>query len=192
LAARHNAVYAVYAGSEFELKLQADSLKDQDVIPLGKTKIEVLRTPGHTPGSICYLIADRYLISGDTLFTTSVGRPDLGGRAAEWAKSLYHTLREKVGMLSPDVRVFPAHYSSASEICPDGTVSARLGDLRERLPEFHAPNEGAFVEAMVHAVKTPPSSYAEIIRTNLGALSPDVEHMTEWELGKNECAASHH
>jgi glyoxylase-like metal-dependent hydrolase (beta-lactamase superfamily II) len=126
------------------------------------------------------------------LFTRSVGRPDLGGRAADWAKALYHTLKEKLGNLPPDLVVLPAHYSEVSEINSDGIVSARLGDLRGELPEFHFAAEQAFVDAMVAGVTTPPAAYAEIIRTNLGLASPDAVQMTQWELGKNECAAVRH
>jgi glyoxylase-like metal-dependent hydrolase (beta-lactamase superfamily II)/rhodanese-related sulfurtransferase len=190
LAARHGASYAVDAGEDFELKVPADSLKDGDRIEVGHLTMDVLRTPGHTPGSVCYLIAGRYLISGDTVFTSAVGRPDLGGYTVEWARILYHTLQEKVCTLPPETLVLPAHYSGVSEIGPAGVVSARLGALRECLPELHASSEQDFVDAMVRAIRTPPRSYESIIRTNLGAEHPDAADMTEWELGKNQCAAS--
>ena len=189
LAALHGATYAVDPGADFELKLRADPLGDGERIDLGHVTIEVLHTPGHTPGSTCYLISGRYLISGDTVFTNSVGRPDLGGHAADWARLLYRTLSEKLRSLPPETRVLPAHYAGVSEIGPDGVVSARLGDLRARLPEFRASSEKDFVDAMVRSVRTPPESYASIIRTNLGAAHPEAARMTEWELGKNECAA---
>jgi glyoxylase-like metal-dependent hydrolase (beta-lactamase superfamily II) len=192
LAALHGATYAVDPGADFELKLRAESPKDGDRIVVGRATIDVLHTPGHTPGSMCYLISGRYLVSGDTVFTNSVGRPDLGGHAADWALLLYRSLKETLGALPPDTRVLPAHYAAVSEIGPDGVVSASLGDLRERLPEFRESSERNFVEAMVRSVRTPPESYASIIRTNLGAAHPDAAHMTEWELGKNECAASAH
>jgi glyoxylase-like metal-dependent hydrolase (beta-lactamase superfamily II)/rhodanese-related sulfurtransferase len=189
LAARHHAAYVVSGGSEFDMKYSATALKDGNTLTLGDVQIRVLETPGHTPGSVCYLVADRYLISGDTLFTTSVGRPDLGGRTADWARSLFHTLRDKLSRLSPEVVVLPAHYAGASEIGANGIVSARLADLRHRLPEFSIDTEQAFIETMLRAVRTPPAAYADIIRTNLGSPAPDAAHITEWELGKNQCAA---
>jgi glyoxylase-like metal-dependent hydrolase (beta-lactamase superfamily II)/rhodanese-related sulfurtransferase len=189
LAARQQAAYVVNGGSEFDMKYSATTMRDGNTLTLGDVQIRVLETPGHTPGSVCYLVSERYLISGDTLFTTSVGRPDLGGRTADWARSLYRTLREKLGVLSPEVLVLPAHYAGAAEIAANGIVSARLGDLRQRLPEFSIGTEQAFIDSMLRAVRTPPPAYADIIRTNLGSPAPDAAHITEWELGKNQCAA---
>jgi len=190
LALRHSAAYAVDPGPGFVLQHRAEPPAEGDGILLGRVTIEVLRTPGHTPGSVCYRIAGRYLVSGDLLFTNSVGRPDLGGHAEEWARLLYRTLQEKLGSLPADTRVLPGHYASMTEIGPDGVVSARLGDLRERLVEFHTPGEDAFVALMVESVRTPPTAYSEIIKTNLGLGRPEPLQITEWELGKNECAAS--
>jgi glyoxylase-like metal-dependent hydrolase (beta-lactamase superfamily II) len=192
LATSHGATYAVDAGADFELKLAANSLERVDRIEVGQVTMDVLHTPGHTPGSVCYLVAGRYLISGDTIFTNAIGRPDLGGYTAEWARMLYRTLSEKIRTLPPETLVLPAHYAGASEIGPAGVVSARLGDVLDRLPELYVSDEKAFVDAMVRTNRTPPASYASIIRTNLGVEHPDTAHMTEWELGKNECAQAGH
>jgi hypothetical protein len=105
---------------------------------------------------------------------------------------LFHTLKEKIGRLPEDLVVLPAHYADVSEINSEGIVSARLGELVQKLPEFHFGNEQEFVDAMVAGVATPPAIYGEIIRTNQGLTSPDSAQMMEWELGKNECAAARH
>lgn len=194
LSSKHGVPYFVAAGADFELKKKVTELTDGEEIPLGgddgvKVVVQAVATPGHTPGSTSYLIAGHYLLSGDTIFVKSVGRPDLGGQVVKWGRSLFHTLRERIASLPDDTVVLPAHYADVSEIGDDGVVAGRLGDLRRTVPELQIESEEAFVEAMREAVKEPPASYADIIKVNLGVLQVDPEKIVEWELGKNQCAA---
>jgi glyoxylase-like metal-dependent hydrolase (beta-lactamase superfamily II)/rhodanese-related sulfurtransferase len=165
-------------------------MQDGDTTIVGGVRIETIRTPGHTPDSVSYLVDNRYLLSGDTLFVNSVGRPDLGGDVVEWSKALYATLKDRLAIVSDETIVLPAHCAGAAEIGPDGLVSTTLGDLRRRMPEFHLTDENDFVQTMQNAVTAPPESYAEIIRVNLGTATADADRIAEWELGKNQCAAS--
>ncbi len=67
------------------VRLDAD-LHDGDVLTVGTIKMRVLHTPGHTPGSVCFELADKKqttILSGDTLFAGSIGRWDLGGTSME-------------------------------------------------------------------------------------------------------------
>lgn len=194
LARRRGAPYFVAAGADFELRKNVTELPDRAEIRLGgdagvRVEVQAVKTPGHTPGSTSYFIGGKYLLSGDTLFIRSVGRPDLGGQVVPWGKALFHTLKERIASLPDDTVVLPAHYADVSEIGPDGVVSGRLGDLRTSVPELRIRTEEEFVEAMRREVKEPPAAYADIIRVNLGALEASPEKIGEWELGKNECAA---
>jgi len=74
-----------------------------DEIQLGKTTIQILYTPGHTPGSACYKIAD-YLITGDTLFVWGCGHCRLGGDP----EILYDTLT-KLAQLPQQIMTLPGH-----------------------------------------------------------------------------------
>ena len=185
LARRRGARYYVAAGEGFDLR--------KDVAPPGGLTINIrsIATPGHTPGSTCYLIDGRWLASGDTIFVSGIGRPDLGGHVEAWARALFATLhRGALSTLSDDVVVLPAHFASPDELDQDGVVQRRLGDIRAKSPELALSTEAAFVEAMRRAVKPPPEVYQHIIAANLSPSHVPDEKASEWELGKNQCAAS--
>jgi glyoxylase-like metal-dependent hydrolase (beta-lactamase superfamily II) len=81
-----------------------------DVVEVGDIRIELLHTPGHTPGSQCFLVEGR-LVSGDTLFLDGCGRTDFPGSDAG---QMYDSL-QRLASLPPDVVVFPGHrYSMPS------------------------------------------------------------------------------
>ncbi|MEK7822023.1 MAG: MBL fold metallo-hydrolase [Planctomycetota bacterium] len=92
------------------------TLKEGDRITLGKIRLEVLHTPGHTPGGICLLGRSEddkpdVLFSGDSLFQGSIGRTDFpGGNQQDLVKSL----REKVLTLKEDTIVYPGHGPSTT------------------------------------------------------------------------------
>ena len=151
--------------------------------------LHILHTPGHTPSSTSLLVGGRYLLTGDTLFVDSVGRPDLGGQVVEWGKMLFNTLTQRIAGFDDDLVILPAHYASVAEIDGDGIVRGRLGHLRRTVPELQIKRESDFIAAIRKALKTPPAIYDEIIKVNLGARSVGAEEASEWELGKNECAA---
>ena len=82
-------------------------MKDGDVLELGSLKLEVIHTPGHTPGSICIKAGDE-LFTGDTLFKLGVGRTDLGaGDHNLLVKSL-----KRLMQLDNNIKVYPGHGSS--------------------------------------------------------------------------------
>lgn len=189
LAPRHAARYFVAGRSSIEAPADGEQIQlggDNGVT----VTIKLLATPGHTPGSTSFLIGTRHLLSGDTLFVDSVGRPDLGGHVVEWGKMLFHTLRDRFATLPDDLVILPAHYASPSEIDDRGVVRGRLGHLRRTVPELQIGSEAEFVEAMKKALKTPPAVYEHIIEVNLGEKTVDADTATEWELGRNQCAAS--
>lgn len=85
------------------------TVSDGDKITLGETEISVMHTPGHTPGSVCY-IADGNMFSGDTLFKVGIGRTDLpGGNLRTIALSL-----KRLGALEENYDVFPGHGESTT------------------------------------------------------------------------------
>lgn len=83
---------------------------ENDVFKIGDKEIKVIHTPGHTKGSVCFLVGSS-LFSGDTLFYTSVGRTDFeGGSFAELSESI----KEKLFKLDDDIDVYPGHDTKTS------------------------------------------------------------------------------
>lgn len=97
-----------WMGYDFKGTDDFSTLKDGDVLTVGKINISVLATPGHTPGSSCYLAESEegsLLLSGDTLFARSVGRTDLPGGDPEMLdRSIL-----RLGALHDDLQVLPGH-----------------------------------------------------------------------------------
>ena len=94
---------------------------DSDTLALGAQEIRFLHTPGHTPGSQCFLIGNR-LIAGDTLFVQGCGRVDLPGGDPE---AMYHTLTGKLAKLPADTVLFPGHHYGPT---PSSTIGDELRD----------------------------------------------------------------
>jgi hydroxyacylglutathione hydrolase len=89
------------------VKRQPDILlQEGDSLSFGSLSLEVLHTPGHTPGGICLLSRPYCIFSGDTLFRRSIGRTDLPGGNFE---QLVASIREKLYKLDEELVVFPGH-----------------------------------------------------------------------------------
>lgn len=100
---------------EGEDPLPADGkLAEGASIPLGKSKITVLHTPGHTPGSCSFLLEDKdgpRLFTGDTLFAGAIGRTDLEGGDMDLE---LESIRSRLLTLNPETPVFPGHGPSTT------------------------------------------------------------------------------
>jgi glyoxylase-like metal-dependent hydrolase (beta-lactamase superfamily II) len=95
-----------------------------DIVQVGEVSIELIHTPGHTPGSQCFLVDNKKLVSGDTLFLQGCGRTDLPGGNPE---QLYESLTTKLAHVPDDAVLYPGHLYSAE---PSATMAAtREGNL---------------------------------------------------------------
>ncbi|ELY96156.1 beta-lactamase [Natrialba chahannaoensis JCM 10990] len=167
-------------------------LGDGELIAVGERDLDVIYTPGHTPGSVSFAFGNT-LLSGDTLFLRSVGRPDLEDSAEDAvrtaASQLFDSL-ERVTEFDDDRVVLPGHFSDES-IRP---LATDLGELRaattnELLSYVDAGDEDAFVETIVDSLADEPANYNEIKQINWGTEQPDGD-VEELELGPNNCAAN--
>lgn len=101
-----------------------------DTVMVGEIPVELIHTPGHTPGSQCFFVDNR-LVAGDTLFLEGCGRTDLpGGDPA----ALYESLTQRLAKVPDDALLFPGHLYSAEP-------SASMGDTRRLNFVFRPRNE---------------------------------------------------
>lgn len=103
-----------------------------DALALGRMRVRLIHTPGHTPGSQCFLVEDAAgpgrLVSGDTLFLGSCGRVDLPGADPE---AMYHSLNGTLRDLPDETVVYPGHLYSTEP-------SGRLGEEKRTNPYLRA------------------------------------------------------
>ena len=92
---------------------------DGDTLELGERMVRFLHTPGHTPGSQCFLVGDR-LVAGDTLFVQGCGRVDLPGGDSD---TMYRTLTQKLARLPRETVLYPGHDYGPS---PTSTIGDEL------------------------------------------------------------------
>lgn len=172
-----------------------EPLENHERIEFAKAVVDViaLKTPGHTPGSVSFFVNDKLLFSGDTIFVSGLGRPDLGGKVKEWANDLYHTVYDKVADIADDVIVLPAHYADYdAEKNEAGYIGLSLGEIRVQNKDMFETTKEAFisqVEKSASSVK--PPNFEEIIAINRGVETADEERQSELEIGPNRCAVHH-
>jgi glyoxylase-like metal-dependent hydrolase (beta-lactamase superfamily II) len=174
LADRVGAVYALHESAEVSFPFE--KLHDGQVIELGNTTVKVLHTPGHSEESISLLVTDLrrgpepwFVLTGDTLFTGSVGRPDLHARAREFAGKLHASLHNKLMTLPDDIEVYPGHFSgSVCGVGMSGKPSSTIG-FEKRWNALLSKGRDEFIDAMSE-VPPRPADMERILRLNRGTL----------------------
>lgn len=204
LAARTGAeiVFGEKAGATFPHR----AVKDADELSLGRIKLRILETPGHTPEGICILIIDpavsdqpQKVLTGDTLFIGDVGRPDLAGAKGytkeTMAAMMYDSLARLL-TLDDAVEVYPAH--GAGSMCGknlSSESSSTIGQQRKFNYALQPMAKEQFVKMMTTDLPEAPAYFsrdAEINRAGAAALNglPKPVALSATEVGK--LAAQNH
>ena len=145
-----------------------EALGDGDVVHVGSVSVRVLHTPGHRPEHCAFVVDERLVLTGDSLFVGDAARPDLAIEAREGAKQLFDSL-ERLAALGDDVEVYPGHV--AGSLCGGNMSSERSSTIaRERAANtalaFRDVQE--FIEVSA-AVKTPrPPTTERVVALNRG------------------------
>lgn len=179
LSRRVNApiVYGPDANTNYKVYNAADG----EEFALGKLKIKVLHTPGHTPESSCYLLIDEQgkqhaVFTGDTLFVGDVGRPDLldGVMSREaLAGMLYDSLTKKIKTLPDDVIVYPAHGpGSACGKNIGKETSSTIGEQKKFNYALQEMTREEFIEKVTDGILPPPQYFFEDARINKMGYTP--------------------
>lgn len=166
-------IYGPTAKPDFEAIIATDN----QIFEIGKIKIKVLHTPGHTMESSTYLLIDENgkehaIFSGDTLFLGDVGRPDLAQKAGEITEEdlaglLYESLQTKIMPLSDDIIVYPAHGagSACGKNMQKETVDT-LGNQRKTNYALNQPDKESFVKEVLDGLSPPPKYFGMNVAMN--------------------------
>jgi glyoxylase-like metal-dependent hydrolase (beta-lactamase superfamily II)/rhodanese-related sulfurtransferase len=160
-------------------------LAANDRIPIGRSEIRAIYTPGHTAGSLSYLLNEKYLFTGDILFADGIGRPDLRDKASEFAHDLYDTLRHLLNLPS-SVVVLPAHHGEGIDV--ESGVFTTIENAR-KFPILQL-SEKEFVDRVTQTVIPRPMNYEKIIQLNKLAVQVRSNDIPDLEMGPNRCAIS--
>jgi hydroxyacylglutathione hydrolase len=159
------------------VKFRHEVLEDGETHDLGNVKVGVVHTPGHTPDSLSLLVTDRtrsnepwFVLTGDTLFSGGVGRPDLLGAGQEraLAQQLYDSLQDRLLTLPDHIEIFPAHFGGAA--CGkglSGKPGSTIGFERRFNPALQYAARDAFVDFVLADLPPQPPVFAENRRRNL-------------------------
>jgi glyoxylase-like metal-dependent hydrolase (beta-lactamase superfamily II) len=164
-------------------------VQDDDVISIGSARLTAIRTPGHTLESTSYLLNDEVLFTGDTLFPSGVGRPDLSAdpdEAQRRAHLLFGSLL-RLRALSAEVLLLAGHTSQPVPF-DRLPVSAPIGFVFERLRDWFS-SEQEFVERVLARIPPTPANYVHIVELNEEGTPPPADS-TELEAGANRCAVA--
>ena len=129
---------------------------DGEMVVLGRLRLQVIHTPGHTSDSMCLQVEDR-LFTGDTLLIGATGRTDLPSGDAE---ALYDSLFNRILRLDPALKVYPAHDYN-------GRTHSTIGQEIAENPRLQTRDRAAFVEMMHNLNLTMPTHITEALRINM-------------------------
>lgn len=188
LAEAHDVPYHLHPADA--ISVDATPVEDGETIEVGDVRVDVLHTPGHSPGGVTFDIQGEALLTGDTLFHESVGRVELGeavGLAGADAERSAGRLYDSVHRLleSPDdALVLPAHDPGA----PEPPVTATVREVERRNPDLGR-DRSAFIADLASNVPDQPPNVRRIKLANVGLEEIEDAERTTIELGPNRCAA---
>jgi glyoxylase-like metal-dependent hydrolase (beta-lactamase superfamily II) len=173
LAARTGAAYCLHQAADVAFPFTP--LADGQELTCGNVVIRALHTPGHTPESLSLVVTDRtrgpepwFVLTGDTLFVGTVGRPDLPGTAEPSARALYRSVQRLLA-LPPHTEIYPTHFSGSA--CGKGMSGKPMSTVafeKRFNPLLALPSEDAFVAAVLSEPPPKPADMEATLRRNQG------------------------
>jgi glyoxylase-like metal-dependent hydrolase (beta-lactamase superfamily II)/rhodanese-related sulfurtransferase len=200
----------VYGPTSMKMGFEAIVAEDGQEFHIGKAKIKIIHTPGHTMESSCYLLYNEEgkaeaIFTGDTLFIGDVGRPDLAQKViAELTQDmlaghLYDSLHNKIMPLPDDLIVYPAH--GAGSACGKNMskeTSDTLGNQKKTNYALQDMSKDDFIKELIAGLTPPPAYFPQNVMMNIqgyDSIDKVMERgaralsISEFEVAANETAA---
>ena len=169
----------VYGPTGMKMGFDAIVATDGQEFQIGKAKVKVIHTPGHTMESSCYLLYNEEgkpeaIFTGDTLFIGDVGRPDLAQKVVadltqdKLAAHLYDSLRNKIMPLPDDLIVYPAH--GAGSACGKNMskeTSDTLGNQKKTNYALQEMTKEQFIKEVITGLTPPPAYFPQNVMMNI-------------------------
>ena len=159
-----------------------ETIRDGDIFEFGCARVTVRHTPGHTPEHVAFLLAEKEhpdapwgVLTGDSLFVSSAGRPDLLGtaQAKKLAGKLFHTLRDFYLKLEDSVIIYPGHgHGSPCGADIGDRLSSTIGHERRFNAFLQIEDEKRFTDHALSTAPPTPTYYPRMKKVN--AKGPEV------------------
>jgi len=174
LAKRCGGLYCLHESNASRVKFEFEVLRDGQHIVVGNVVVEVIHTPGHTPDSVCLAVTDKrrgdapwFVLTGDSMFVGSVGRPDLAGQERELAGELYDSLHRRILSLPAEIELYPGHTSGS--VCGAGISGKPVSTIgfEKRWNPLLSMDRDAFVEALTKDIPPRPADMDKMVAANI-------------------------
>lgn len=187
MAEKHNV--PLYLPIPNNVSFNFEPITGATVFDAGNIKVKVIQTPGHTLESTSYFIDGKVLLTGDTLFVSGVGRPDLKANneeAIKKSKLLYQSL-QKLLALDQNIIVMPAHTSQPIDF-DNIPIQTTIGTIKKDVAILQLCEE-EFINTIQQLIPPTPANYLLIVEKNITGDFSQVNPI-DLEAGANRCAIS--
>jgi hydroxyacylglutathione hydrolase len=180
-ALEHGVPVSVHPAAEPEFAF--DPLNDGDTLHVGEVTVRVVHTPGHRPEHCAFVVDDRLVLTGDSLFIGDAARPDLAVDPREGAEGLFHSL-QRLTALPDSYEVYPGHV--AGSLCGAAMSPERSSTLAQQKATNAAlahPDLDSFVAVSASVSAPRPPTTARVVALNRGPFigSPaDLDEIDDW------------
>lgn len=187
LAEKYNV--PLYLPAQDKVRFNFNPITEEATLTVGDVSIKPFSTPGHTLESTSYMIDEKVILTGDTLFVDSIGKPDLKASTDEVkqkASLLFHSL-QKLTALDNSIVVLPGHTNKPVEF-NSVPIQASLSFIKKNVSMLHL-SEEEFVQTILQRIPPTPANYLAIIEKNISGDYQDV-NLADLKAGANRCAIS--
>jgi glyoxylase-like metal-dependent hydrolase (beta-lactamase superfamily II) len=178
---------SVYPYDNSPGRIDFEPVSEGSTIRIGRSSICARHTPGHSPGSVSYTLGEDAGFTGDFLFISSVGRPDLADKTAEWSALLWKSIQAVKSEWAANIMIYPGHYTSDTARRTNGSIGERFQNLYHVNPFLRMTKE-EFLKGITQKPLAVPEAYRILKAVNVGLVAVGEREAEVLEFGKNECA----